>query len=48
MYTIIFNNGFWKIRNIAEFKDVAMYGTYKEAQASLDAEMRRLSGDSHA
>lgn len=35
MYKIVYNNGFWKIRNEATFTDVAIYETYKAAVEDL-------------
>ncbi len=37
MYKIVWNNGFWKVRNQWRFEDVAIFGTKREAEASFYA-----------
>lgn len=47
LYGIRWSNGFHKIYSYATYKDVAMYGTRKEAEASLANELKRLEEMKH-
>jgi hypothetical protein len=35
MYKVVFNNGAWKIKDMLRYEDILMFGTEKEARASL-------------
>lgn len=35
MYKIVFNNGCYKVRNELTYVDVAMFWTFREAEASF-------------
>lgn len=36
-YVILWNNGYWKIKDLHTYKDCERFDTYKEAEQALNA-----------